>query len=406
MTIRPADAHFAGRAILTLALVVCGTRQATSADQTLSPRIEIGGAYDSNLRLVAAPLDDKVTGGYVDALAGWQVRTPRTTFNLTPRIHATRFSGNGESGTTNWYLSADLQHLLRSGQLGLVADVSKQEVLSAEILNANGGGGLGAPGTGTAGLAFRNDRALFADVTPSGRFALGPRADLQIDTRFVRVNYTQSVHIAQTDYSDARAAVGLSYKAGPRLRLVVDATADRYTPAAGNADANTYGANVQFWHEQSALSRAFLRIGGVRSQFSGQQHAASKTSVIGGVGAQRDFARGQLLAQANRTTDGSSIGQLTLRSEINLSLNRKVSERTTLSMSAAGVWIEPIAGGPAEVTKRHYLVASLGTAWRVRRSFSMIGRYAYSSIHYQNLATTPDANSIYLGVAFEPKRRD
>lgn len=189
------------------------------------------------------------------------------------------------------------------------------------------------------------------------------------------------------------------------MRVVAGVTADHYTPAAGNADANTYGANIQLWHEQSKLSRAFLRIGAVRSQFGGQLNAPSKTSAIGGVGVQHDFTRGQLLAQANRTIDGSGTGRLTLRNEVNLRLSRLVSERTTLSASAAGVWAEPAAASSG-VNKRNYLVASLGARWRVRRTVSIVGRYAYSSIHFQGTPATPDSNSVYLGVAFEAARPD
>ena len=405
MSTKAAGVHRAGRTLLTLVVLACGTQTAMPADQTLSPRVEAGGAYDSNLRLVLQPLDDKVTGGYLDAQADWLVRTPLTRFSLRPRIRATRFSGNGESGTTNWFLSSDLNHRLASGQLDLAVNLSQQEVLNSELLNADGGNGLGTPGTGTTGLAFRNNRAFFADVSPAGRFALGPRADLQVNLQFVHVNYDQSLNLAQTDYSDSRAAVGLSFRSMPRMRVVAGVTADHYTPAAGNADANTYGANIQLWHEQSKLSRAFLRIGALRSQFGGQQNAPSKTSATGGVGVQHDFTRGQLLAQANRTIDGSGTGRLTLRNEVNLRLSRLVSERTTLSASAAGVWAEPVVASSG-VNKRNYLVASLGARWRVRRTVSIVGRYAYSSIHFQGTSATPDSNSVYLGVAFEAARPD
>lgn len=388
-----------------ISAMLCGALVVHGADQAFDPRLEIGGTYDSNLRLAAAPLNDKVTGGYVDALADWTTRTPLTDFRLTPRLRATRYSGNGETGTTNFYLNGDLNHHLERSRLGLAFNISKQEVLTSELLDANGSNGLGTPGTGTAGLAFTNSKALFAVVRPTGRFDLGKRTQLLIDTQYTRVDYDRARALIQNDYSDVAGTIGFSFQATPRVRWVTNLTADKFTPRAGTADARNVGANVELWREQSELVRAFIRVGAVRSQFSGSGSAASETSANGGVGVQRDFATGHLFLQANRTVDASGSGQLLLRDELNLRLGRKLTERVLITGGAAAIWTEPVAKNSA-LGKRRYYVASLGGEWRVRRTVSLEARYEYSSVHFQSAAGTPDSNAAYAGVVFEPHRRN
>jgi hypothetical protein len=377
---------------------------ARAAEQDFDPRVELGGLYNSNLRLVSAQFDDKVTGGYVDALAKWSVLTPRTDFVLIPRVHATAYSGSGESNTTDAYLNGDLAHRLTSGRLDLAVDLSRQEVLTNQLLYANGGGGLGTPSTGAVGLAFNNNRAFFVTVRPTGQFTLGPRTQLLVDTKFVRVNYDQTNTSSQNDYTDVSGSVGLSFQATPRVRWVTNVTGNRFTPQAGNQDTDNIGANVELWREQSQSVRGYIRLGAVRSEFTGSS-LPSTTNFVGGLGVQRDFASGQLFLQANRRVDGSGYGQMVLRDELNLQMSRKLTERVLLLASAVGVWIQP-AEASSTLARRRYYAASLGGEWRVRRTISILARYQYSSNHYDNVAGTPDSNAVYAGVAFEPHRRD
>ena len=384
--------------------LLCAAYQINAAEQRFDPRLEVDALYDSNLRLVAPPLDDSVTGGYVDALAIWSARTELTDFTLTPRIRASLYSGNGESGTTNAYLPGNLVHKLRRGRLGLAFDLSEQEVLTGELLAANGGGGLGTPGTGTTGLAYNNDRAMFTTVQPTGQFTLGPRTELLIDTEFAHVNYQQSNASVRNDYTDLSASVGLSFQATPRLRWVTNLTTDRFTPEVCNQDASNLGANVELWREQSQLLRAYIRVGALRTQFTGSS-APSETNTIGGLGMQRDFTTGQLFLQANRRVDGSGYGEVVVRDEVNMRVGRRVGERLLLSASAVGIWTNPV-GNNSTLSKRRYYVASLGGEWRVRRTVSIVARLQYSSRHDENLASAPDSNAAFAGVVFEPHRHN
>ena len=384
--------------------LMCAAYSTNAAEQRFDPRLEVDGLYNSNLRLVAPPLDDEVTGGYVDALAIWSARTPLTDFTLTPRVRANQYSGNGESGTTNAYLLGTLVHKLRRGRLGLAFDISKQEVLTGELLAANGGNGLGTPGTGTTGLALNNNKALFTTVQPTGRFALGPRTELLIDTEFASVNYEKSNTSGQNDYTDLSGSLGLSFQATPRVRWVTNLTADRFKPQAGNQDANNLGANVELWREQSELLRAYIRLGALRTQFPGSS-APSETNAIGGLGVQRDLTTGQIFLQANRRVDGSGYGQVVVRDELNMRLGRKISERLLLSASAVAVWTAPV-GSNSTLSKRRYYVASLGGEWRIRRTVSLVARLQYSSKHDENQASTADSNAAYAGVVLEPHRHN
>jgi hypothetical protein len=384
--------------------LLCAALQASAADQSFDPRLEVGGSYDSNLRLVYPPLDDKVSGGYVDAAAIWSARTPLTDFSLQPRVRATRYSGSGESGTTNAYLASRLAHKLRRGRLGLAVDLSKQEVLTADLLRANGGDGLGTPGTDTAGLAFNNNKALFATVQPTGSFSLGARTQLLVDTRYTHVNYDSTQVQTLNDYTDVAGSVGLSLQATQRVRWVTNLTADRFTPATGTRDASSLGANVELWREQSQLTRAFVRLGAVRTQFSGSG-SPSETNFNGGLGMQRNFTNGQVFLQANRRVDASGFGQAVVRDELNLRLNRNLSERVLVSASAVGIWTRPVATS-STLSKRRYYVASLGGEWRIRRSASIVTRVQYASRHNELQAGTPNSTSAYAGVVFEPHRRN
>ncbi len=393
-----------GASAWVCALLLCAACAVRAADQSFDPRLEAGGLHDSNLRLVSPPLEDGVTGGYIDALATWSALTPLTEFTLTPRVRATRYSGSGESGTSNGYLSGKLVHRLVRGRLGLAFDLSKQEVLSAELLNANGGNDLGSPGTGSAGLAFRNNKALFTRVQPTARFTLGARTQLLIDTQLARVDYDQNVALVQNNYTDVSGSFGLSVQATQRLRWVANLTADRFTPTAGNQDASNLGANVELWHEQSQLLRAFVRMGAVRTQFPGS-NLPGDTNANAGLGVQRDFATGQLFLQATRRVDASSLGQAVLRDELNLNLTKSLSEHVLLALSAVGVRTGPV-GSNSAIGKQHYNVTSVGGEWRVRRTVSLVARYQYAAGHFNNNAQSPDSNAVYSGVVFEPHRRN
>ncbi|MEQ1579208.1 MAG: hypothetical protein ABL964_01310 [Steroidobacteraceae bacterium] len=384
------------------------TTWAFAADNTVDPKVEVGATYNSNLRLQPSAIHDDVAGGYVDALAAFGTQTQRTQFTLTPRVRATKYTDNQDEETTDWFVNSVLAHRAERSRYGLEADFSNQDVVTTELLSPTGGS-LGTPGSGDGGIALSKNKASRIYASPSAAFTTGERSELQLSGVYSQIDYDRQVLGSQIDYSNAVGSLGWSLRTSQRLRVLAAADVTQFSPDnTGSEKSNTYGLRFETWHEQTERLSAYLRLGAIRSDVNSGSAAGrntAQTTAIFGLGLARRLAVGQLLLQANRSVDANGTGQLLERTEAYLEWTHSLSPRTQFRLGTRAVWAAAIDNTAGYADQRYY-VASAGLEWRLGRTISLTSRYDYTGQHISGAAEDPTSNAGYLGLVFEPHRRN
>jgi hypothetical protein len=380
---------------------------AFAADNNFDPRVEVGATHNSNLRLRAAPFDSKVSGGYADVSAVLSTRTQTTTFVVTPRVHATKYTNQHDEETTDWSLNSVLAHQAERSRYGLNASASRQDLVETELLGTSGGQ-LGTPGSGDGGIAQVTNKVRQALLAPNAVFVTGERSELQLDAAYSDVNYSRTVAGSQVDYSNLSGSVGWSVRASERVRVLTAVNATRFDPDTGGLASNSYGARIEAWREQTERVKSYIRLGATRSSIdqptSSPVRHSSATTLTAGLGVERSFPTGRMLFQLNRAIDTSGAGQLIERSEGYLELARRLSPRTQFNFGVRAVWAQAVDNSSGYRDQRYY-VASGGLEWRLRRTFSLTGELAHTNQRYDGIPGT-DSNSVQLGLVYEPNRRE
>ncbi len=396
------------RAGVTLALAVASlTGTALAADTSVDPRIEIAGLHNTNLRLGTGAFKREVSGGYLDALAVFRTASQTTEASLTPRIRTNKYTQNSDEETTDWFLTGAVTHRGETSRVGLTASISEQDVVNTVLL-PTGGGVLGQPGAGGSDISLEKNKARIITVAPDAQFRTGQRSTLDVNADYSDVAYDRNINGGQYDYSNFNGALGFGIQATERVRVTTSATVGLFRPDGGGArSADSYGARVEAWREQTEQLRAFVRLGASRSKIeaAGTIPEDSFTNVLVGAGIERRFELSQLLLQANRSLDGNGSGDLQLRNELYLQWARRLGPRSDLSLGARAVFLEAV-DDRSNYPDRDYYVGTLQYDYRIRRTISLFGRYEYSSQKYSGVSDSPTSHAFYVGVVMEPHRRD
>lgn len=392
---------------MTLALAVASLAgTAYAADTSVDPRIEIGALHNTNLRLGTGPFKREVSGGYLDALAVFRTATQTTEASLTPRIRANKYTQNSDEETTDWFLTGAVTHRGETSRMGLTASISEQDVVNTVLL-PSGGGVLGQPGVGGSDISLEKNKARVITAAPDAQFRTGPRTSIDFSADYQDIAYDRNINGGQYDYSNFNGALGFGIQATERVRVTTSATIGLFNPDGGARSADSYGARIEAWREQTERLRAFVRVGASRSKIdaAGTLPEESFTNVLVGAGIERRYELSQLLLQANRSLDGNGSGDLQLRNEIYLQWTRQLGPRSGLELGGRAVFLETV-DERSSYPDRDYYVASGQYDYRIRRTVSLFGRYEYSSQKYSGFSDSPTSHAFYLGVVMEPHRRD
>jgi hypothetical protein len=390
--------QFISPAVLFAALAAAGS--ATAANWEVAPRVEAGYRYSDNYHLGPPGTEVEVEGGEADARLTLRSLDPRTQIEITPRIQATYFPDEPDDDSVDYFLDASLLDQTPRRRIGVDGELSRQDVTRSELPDGSDpGGDLGNPIDGDSGRFVEHNRRNFGRIAPFFRYDVTQRQRLEFDANYLQADFEKEIPGAQHDYSRGGVSAGWGYQVSERSELMLRALASRYETTF---DTDGYGAYVQWDTRFTETSRAYVRVGGQRTE---PEVGESDTNVLAGIGGSWNSQRNHLFLDLTRTVEPISAGTVVERYQLRMQIDHDVSPRVSLMLGARGSHDEDIADSGSFPTRK-YAAAEGGFEWRVLRDFAVTATYSYRWQDYADEPSDRSSNAFLIGVVYEPKRLD
>jgi hypothetical protein len=394
--------HIAPRAASRVALAVSAlllTSAAGAANWEFAPVVEGGWRVSDNYRLSPPTQEVEVSGAEVDAALTMRTVDPRLHIELTPRVHATKFPGDGDEDSTDYYFSALVSDTTPVRDLGIRADFSREDVVRSELPAPEAGGDLGSPETGDSGRTLDRSERNLVRVTPYWFYSLSEINRLELDGRYIDANFDNETGEELQDFSEKDVSAGWRHRYSERSSFVVRAVGSEFDT---NFTTKAYGADLQWDTQFSPLSRMYARVG-ARSTSSDKR--GDDTSIIAGVGGRWASQRNQLFLDLTRTVEPISAGTVVERYQLRFRINHDISPRVALVMGVRGAHDQDIDDQSTYPTRK-FASGEVGFEWRLQRALSLTATYNRLWQEYEDEPADRNSNGFLISLVYEPKRTD
>jgi hypothetical protein len=381
----------------------------SAADVRTTPRLELGGLYSSNLWLQPndLPEADAVTGGLLDASLEMSTTTPLSRTVVTPRVHVTKFgSADSNKESTDLYLTLDTSRHGQRGNYGANIDLAREGVSSNELVSPGSSDPLGSNSGGESGVIFGKNTLKSAAGRAYAAWRVSTRSQLNLSGGFARSVYDRTFTNAQDDYWNVDGALGWTFQATERVRVIPSVYWAEFRPENDISGAKSAGARLEVWREQSEKSRTFIRLGAARSRIDSAISTSgrvNRTNADLGIGFERRFERGRLNLQATRALDPNGSGYLLVRHDAFIQYTHQFTQRVEGVFAARAVWASA-ADNASGYADRTYLTGSASLEWRVKRDWSVHLRYGNARQEFDDARTTATASSVALKAVYQLRR--
>lgn len=373
--------------------------QAGAATWESLPKVMGGVTYSDNYRLDRsgdARNEIEVTGLEADAQVTFRTRDPKTNFEITPRINATYFPDERREDSTDYYLDAAFSDVTQRRRFAVPFQWSKADVVRSELPGADEGE-LGNPVDIDSGRLLQRNRRDYLRIAPEYSYDLTQRHRLDLGAHYLRADFDNQFQGFQQDFSEWGAHAGLGFMLSERDVLTTRALVSEFDTST---TTDAYGAEVQWDRQFTQTSSVYARVGALRTS---PERGASDTNLIAGAGARWMTERNTWLLDLTRSVGPVSAGTVVERNQLRVRMDRDLTQRLALRLGARvsrDEEVDPRGSYP----RRDYAIGEAGLEWRWQQQWSLIGTYNYRWQEYSDEPHSGRANSLLIGIVYEPKR--
>ncbi len=408
-----------------LAGVLAAPGKARASNWEFEPRVEVGGLYNDNYRLIEHNQPEVQAYGLLADLAmGFSLIDQRSELDIVPRVHSTWFPDDHEDQSTDGFLNIAGNYKTQKATYGGSFSYANETVLSSELLTADFPGvGLGqVQGEPNGRVIFHNRRQL-EQVAPNMTYDFNPRWHLKLNAMFENASYSNNIvstpgqpQYVQIGFKDVFGSGGLQYDITQRQDLVFSLIGARFMPDRATvpgtgavnsttSDTDRIGLEAQWDAKPSATMQTYVRFG------INQVHANTavagvidKTLPVGGAGVIWTYQLSQYVIDAVRDLSPSSAGAIVEHDELRFRFLRALQPRLFGVLAARGVRVRGASQTILGVQGSDYVTASAALQYQLTQNYRLAGEYVYTWQHFQGEAYAA-SNGITVSVIWEPRSR-
>jgi hypothetical protein len=414
-------------AVLAGVLVAPGKARASNWD--FEPRVEVGGLYNDNYRLIEHNQPKvQAYGVLADVAMGFSLIDQRSELDIVPRVHSTFFPDDHEDQSTDGYFNVIGNIKTQKASYGGTFMYANETVLSSELLAADFPGvGLGQVQGEANGRVTIHNRRQLEQVAPKMTYDFSPRWHLRLNGMFENASFStnlstrqQQPQYVQIGFKDAYASAGMQYDLTQRQDIIFSLSGAKFMPdkatvlgTGPNAqpvnnnttDTDRFALEAQWDAKPSTTMQTYVRLG------IDQVHAntavdgvINKTLLVGGAGAVWTYQLSQYLVDAIRDLSPSSAGAVVEHDELRFRFLRALRPRLYGVLAARGVRVRGASQTILGIQGSDYAAASASLQYQVTQNYRLAGQYAYTWQHFQGEPYAA-SNGITVSVIWEPQSR-
>ena len=382
--------------------------EAEAQQWRLEPELRVGGEYDDNAQLrVEEENIHEITGYILEGSAGLAYVTPRTTFEITPRLRSRVYDEEIDVDSDDQFLDLDWVHQTLKSEFLLRGDYSRESSRTAERADADiDEEDPDEIPIDETGITFFNQRRERIRLTPAWRYEFTERMSLRTGYTYTDTSYEQIAGIPLRDYTDNRVDLALARELSPRTEGYIKATARRYESDQGR-DVDGVGLSIGIESDISETTRFQAEVGYEDSSSEEQlptgTEEVSDANMTGNINLIRRLETITMLAQYRRDMSAGGSGRVSARDTLNLSLGKQFTERVSGKLGVRAYQTEGL-GEEEAVTfeERDYAQFYAGLTVALSQTMLLEADYRYERVDQTSLDATADSNNFILWLVYQP----
>ncbi|MGH8290683.1 MAG: hypothetical protein ACREV7_16965 [Steroidobacteraceae bacterium] len=380
--------------------------QAPAANWEFLPRIEAGGTYNDNYRMVPASSGEvQAYGPFIDAQLNLSLVSPRGKFEIVPRLYSIYFPSDSSDNSTDEYLDMDGEYKgLRSDLTGL-AQYANETVIYSELLPAAFPGvALGQTVAGTYGRVGVRERLQMEHLAPEYLYDITPRTHLDLSADYQHDSFGQSV-IQHVGFANYTGRVGMRFDVTPQSTISLTGVESQFQPQLGGHDTNRYGADLEWSGTPSQVMHTYLRLGANRVQADTALGTADSNGITGGAGVEWQYQITEVILDAVRSLSPSSAGAEVVSDELRFRVLHAFEPRLSGIFAARAARLRGASNQPElTIDGEDYLAGEVGAEYQLTMSFRVVATYDYTWQRFQGESAAA-SNAVNLAVVYQPLSR-
>ena len=389
-------------AVLLSFVVMILLAPASFADWQINPLLRVGGEYDDNAELDTRTDQEIELQGYLlEASADFVYTSPRTTFNVLPRVLSRNYPDDPEFESNDLFLVSRFNHRMQSSSFGFRANFDQQTVRTAERADAD----LSVddpediPDDDSGRVGVRGTRSKWR-IVPSWSYQISELSLFSANIDYFDVRYEDVFAGLLTDYTDARLNLNYRREFSSRNALLVTGTVRSFESANVVANEVTgYGLLVGFDRQMSEKARLRALIG---VENTSPSIGDDISQVVGNITYTRRLETITMLAQYRRSISASGAGRTSSRDQLNVNFTRRLSEKISAGLGIRAYHSVGL-GDVVSVDDRDYVQLRTNFGWHFSSSFLIEADYRYTILDRQTLGgERANSNHVTLWFVYQP----
>ena len=384
----------------------------SAADTYLTPGVEVGAEYHTNLQLQRESPSDEDEGGdgyFADLWAIAGIRSPRAFVELKPRVRFQEYPDHDEMERSNEYADVRAGYDTLRSSLGFVGSYQREDKVRSEVADAefddfDPNDPIVDESGRVESLSGQRTRMQFR---PSYEYQFSERVGIGASAVYQIVDYDPP-DFSREDYDYWRADGFFTWSFSPRTRLRTGAYATEYETDNGFNLTQSTGVSLGVEHQWSETFTATASVDVEQADVERADLAEKESSTDTGftIGIQRRDLVSELRLDAGRTFNPTGSGVRSEVDQVRMQYDRNLTERLRF-LGAARAFRSRAQGGAVNSSDRDYIRTDVGLGWNMTQTWSVEGRYSYIWEEFENETGDRSDNMLMLSVrykALQPQR--
>ncbi len=360
------------------------------------PSVRASLGYSDNLQLSTNSEIETFTSSITaDAALGF--RTNVSDVSITAKMIDRRFDDNAYLNTNNQFFN--LKSSYRSGLnlFGLGAAYERESTRTSEF--------------DFTGYSNTNKIRITKAISPYFDRTLTERASIRVGGNYTDVAYEDAEFTGLSDYTNSSAYTSLQYRLSERTTLQAVLSASLYSSTGSllygsnktEFDTTSLQLGINHMFSETLSLNALIGPNYTESTYTSgtTEEEFSSVGKLIDIGLRKQFELGSLSASIKTSESAGGAGKMTSKSSLNLSLNRKMSERTTFALSSTFQQNESGGGRTDPGDDRTYFSIEPRINWKASRWWTISGSYHYRQSEYTSSDAGPaESNAVYITVRY------
>jgi hypothetical protein len=395
----------------SICLVVLLSSSASAAVWLFDPKVTLSQEYNDNYRLSTnSSNEDEVSTTILSGNLALKGKSERLNVRAILGLDAINYSGDDDSLDDRNNQSVRLTSEYRAterNKFSLRGKILRDSILRTTRLNflQNPDDTPFDPDEDVdVDLVRDNIRRTRFDISPGWDYLLNETTTLGLKYTYKDNSYSGDSSRSLTEFDSQAIKASISRQLTEKDRLTGSISETYYRPdeVGPDRDVDTLEARLGWVHKFSESFEMDLTIGGRDSDFENSQKS-SDSGFVGNIGATKRTGLTTYRVNIQRRENPSSSGNVVEVDEINVDINRAITEKLTFSFNGRFFDTETTDDSNSG-SNREYISLEPALSWRFLQSWVAGAGYRYTEEDL-DIGGSGDSNSAYVSISWSPPRQ-